>query len=253
MSMLNLVVLTPLFEMAIPTLLLGAAFMVDGGASGLARSVGTTDLAGWVGLGVLVASLTVGAIRGVSGTLQSDRNTGVLEHSFASPAPREAFVVGAVGSGTVLTGLASSLLLAFGIGVLGADYDPHGALLCVPVMAVMLVGTCGYGYLTGALSLLVRRPGAVLDPLVMVVTAFSGVAFPLTVLPEVVRWPAFLLPTTWALDLMRYATLDTRPLAPVPVAICALVATSLAFWLLGRWVFRRAVRSVQASGTLTQF
>jgi hypothetical protein len=35
------------------------------------------------------------------------------------------------------------------------------------------------------------------------------------------------VPTSWALDLMRHAILDSTPLAPLPVEITALVATSV--------------------------
>lgn len=253
LSMINLVLLTPLYEMAIPTLLLGTAFMVDSSAVGLTRMVGTEDLAAWVGLGVLVASVLTGAVRGVSGMLQSDRQTGALEHSWASPASREAFVLGAVGAGTIFTAAASALLLAFAIGVLGADYDPTGVLLSVPVAGALLVGNCGFGYLAAAAALVLRRPGPLLDPLTGLVAAFSGVAFPLTVLPEPVRWLTYVLPSTWSLDLMRCLTLDTRTLVPMPYEVTALVVTSLGFLLFGRRVFRRAERKVQTTGALTQF
>ncbi|MFG2652929.1 ABC transporter permease [Streptomyces sp. NPDC048436] len=253
LSMINLVLLTPLYEMAIPTLLLGTAFLVDDSSVGLTRMVGTDDLVGWIGLGVLVASVMTGAVRGVSGTLQSDRQTGALEHSWAGPVSRDAFVLGAVGAGTIFTAGASALLLAFGIGVLGADYDPTGVLLSLPVVLALLVGNCGFGYLAAAAALLLRRPAPLLDPLTGLAAAFSGVAFPLTVLPEAVRWLTFVLPTTWSLDLMRWLTLDTRTLVPLPYEVTALVVTSLGFLLLGRRIFLRAERKVQTTGALTQF
>lgn len=86
----------------------------------------------------------------------------------------------------------------------------------MPVVVTVLVGNCGFGYLAAAAALALRRPGPLLDPLTGVVAAFSGVAFPLTVLPEIVRWQTYILPTTWSLDLMRHLTLDTRPLIPIP-------------------------------------
>lgn len=252
-SMINLVLFTPLYEMAIPTLLLGTAFLVNGSSVGLAHTVGTTDLAGWVGLGLLGASLLVGGVRGVSSTIEADRETGALEHSWASPAARDTFVLGAFGAGTIFTAAASALLLTFGITVLGADYDLRGVLFSLPVLAALLAGTCGYGYLAGALALTIRKPSGVLTPITTVIATFSGVAFPLTVLPAAVRWPTYALPSTWALDLMRYATLDTRPLAPLSVAVTALAATSAGVLLLGRRVFLAAERKARVNGTLTQF
>ncbi|HUR02892.1 MAG TPA: ABC transporter permease [Nonomuraea sp.] len=252
-SMINLVLLTPLYELALPALLLGSAFLVNGSAVGLATMAGTHDLAGWLGLGLLVASVLVGAVWGVSGTLQSDRNTGVLEHSFATPVPREAFVIGAVLAGTLFALVASGVLLAIAIGFLGASYRLTGVLLGVPVLLVMLLGNCGFGYLTGAATLALRRPDSLVEPLTTLASVFSGITFPLTVLPPVIQPLTYALPTTWALDLIRHLSLDTEPLLPLPYEVVGLAGTSMAFLLVGRWVFVRAERQVTTAGTLTQF
>ncbi|MCA2227866.1 ABC transporter permease [Nonomuraea aurantiaca] len=253
LSMINLVLLTPLYEMALPALLLGSAFLVNGSAVGLATMAGTDDLAGWLGLGLLAASLLVGAVWGVSGTLKSDRDTGVLEHSFATPVPRESFVVGAVLTGTLFTLVASGVLLAFAIGFLGASYRLTGVLLSVPVVLVMLLGNCGFGYLTGAATLRLRRPDSLVDPLTTLASVFSGITFPLTVLPPLIRPLTYVLPTTWGLDIIRHLSLGTTPLLPLPYEVVGLAVTSTAFLLVGRWAFVRAERQVTTAGTLTQF
>lgn len=252
-STVNLVLLTPLYEMALPSLLLGAAFLVDGAAVGLARMVGTTDLAGWLGLGVLVSSLLVGVIWSVSGRLQTDRMTGVLEHSWVSPASLGTFVTGAATTGTLFTLIASALMLVPAITLLHADYDPIGVALSIPVLTAMLVGIYGLGYLAGAATLALRRPDALLDPAAAVLSTFSGVAFPLTVLPAGIRLPTYLLPSTWGLDLMRHLTLHTTPLFPLPVEVGALLVTSGGALLLGRWAFGRVERHLRTTGALTQF
>ncbi|MEV4112094.1 ABC transporter permease [Nonomuraea sp. NPDC049695] len=253
LSMVNLVLLTPLYELALPALLLGSAFLVNGSAVGLARLVGTTDLAAWLGVGVFVASLLVGAVMSVAGTVRSDRVTGVLEHSWATPASREAFVLGAVLTGTLFTVASSGLLIAVAVVFLGASYSPPGLVLSIPVCGVMLLGNCGLGYLAAAAGLRLRRPEAVLDPVMALAATFSGVAFPLTVLPEALRVLTYPLPATWCLDLLRHLTVGTAPLAPPLVELAAATATSLAFFFGGRWVFLRTERQVMAAGTLTQF
>ncbi|MFD3483697.1 ABC transporter permease [Streptomyces sp. NPDC058665] len=252
-SMINLVLLTPLYEMVIPTLLLGAAFLVNGSATGLARSVGTDDLVGWVSVGLLVATLMVGAVRGVAGPLESDRSTGVLEHNWSVPVSREVFVMGGVAAGTVFTAVASMLLVAFGVVALGASFSPHGVLLALPVVVLLLVGNCGFGYLAAALALTMRRPDDLLGPVTPLVAAFSGVAFPLTVLPEAVRWVTYLLPGTMPLDLMRHVTLGTDTLLPPGVELAVAMVTAAGWLLLGRRLFLRAERRVQGTGALNQF
>jgi ABC-2 type transport system permease protein len=253
LSMINLVLLTPLYEMALPTLLLGSAFLVDGSAVGLARRVGTDDLVGWLALGIVVASMVVGAIWSCTDTLVADRETGVLEHSWATPAPREAYVVGAVATGTMFALGAAGIMVAFAVVFLGASYSVWGALLCLPVGAIMVVGTCGLGYLAAAATLVMRRAEALVNPLTMLIVTFSGVAFPLTLLPPGPRLLTYLLPSTWGVDLLRYFTLQTTPLAPLPIALAALASTSTGLFLFGRWAFLRAELKLRTGGTLSQF
>ena len=50
-------VLQPLYQTLIPGLLLGATFAVGGQALGLAETAGTTDLAGYLFLGMLALNL----------------------------------------------------------------------------------------------------------------------------------------------------------------------------------------------------
>jgi len=144
-------------------------------------------------------------------------------------------------------------LIGFGVVMLGARYDPRGALIGVAVFVVMLVGVVGYGYLAAAASLRIRRAETLLDLGAMLMSVFSGVAFPLTLLPGVLRVVTYLLPSTWGLDLMRHLTLGTSPLLPVAVEVGALAVTAGGFLVLGRRCFAAAERHVRTIGSLSQF
>lgn len=252
-SMVNLALLTPLYQLALPTLLLGSAFLVDGASVGLAAKTGTTDLAGWVGMGVLSATLMVGAVTSVYSTLEADRLTGVIEHSWASPAPREAYVIGGVLTGTLFGAVSSLILLGFAVIVLHASFSAVGALLSLPVLAVMVVANCGYAYLVGAALLALRRAEALVDVVTMVAVLFAGVSFPLTLLPEVARLPTYLLPSTLGLDLTRHLTLSTQPLLPIPIELAMAIVVSAVWFVVGRWTFLRTERHLRTAGTLAQY
>lgn len=252
-SMVNLVLLTPLYQLALPTLLLGSAFLVGGTSVGLRRETGTSDLAGWLGLGVLSASLAAGSIISVYSTLEADRQTGVIEHSWASPASRQSYVVGAVLTGSLFAGTAGLLLTGSAVVFLHASFSLTGVLLGLPVVLVMAAGNCGAGYLVAAAVLVLRQANALTEVLIMLAVMFSGVSFPLTLLPGAFRWPTYLLPGTWSLDLLRGLTLDSRTLAGRPAEIALALAVSALWLAAGRWAFARAERSLAVSGALTQF
>jgi ABC-2 type transport system permease protein len=252
-SMVNLALLTPLYQLALPTLLLGSAFIVNGSSIGLSRETGTTDLAGWVGIGVLSATLLAGAVTSVYSTLEADRLTGVIEHSWASPAPREAYVIGGVLTGTLFASASSVILLGFAVAVLGASFSILGALMSVPVLLVMVVGNCGLSYLAGAAVLTLRRAEPLVDVVTMVAVLFSGVSFPLTLLPVAARWWTYLLPNTFGLDLTRHLTLSTRTFLPIAFELAAAVLISIVWFRVGRWVFLRAELQLRRTGALAQF
>jgi ABC-type multidrug transport system permease subunit len=252
-SMVNLALLTPLYELALPTLLLGSAFLVGGASVGLATLAGTTDLAGWVGLGVFTAILLVGAMTSVYSTLDADRVTGVIEHSWASPASREAYVIGGVLTGTAFGSVSSAILLGFAILVLHASYAAVGVALSVPVVLILLVANCGFSYLVGAAVLALRRAEPLVNLCTLVAVLFAGVSFPLTLMPEAARWPTFILPSTLGLDLMRHFTLSTNLLLPLPAELAVAVAVSVAWFAVGRVTFLRTERYLRTSGSLAQF
>lgn len=252
-SMINLALLTPLYQLALPTLLLGSAFLVGGSSVGLAREAGTTDLAGWIGVGMFSATLLVGAITSVYDTLDADRSTGVIEHSWASPAAREAFVIGGVLTGTLFGCVASVILLALAAGLLGASFSLAGAVLSLPVVALLVAGNCGAGYLVASALLALRQAGALVEVLTMLAVLFSGVSFPLTLLPHAARWPCYLLPNTWALDLIRHLTISSRLLLPIPLELAAAAATGAGWLLIGRRAFLRTERALRTAGTLAQY
>src|SRR5699024_7661899 len=66
-GVINLLVFTPLSQMVLPALLLGVAFLVDGAAVGLQDHTGTTDLLGWLALGMVVSSALVGVVWTMTG------------------------------------------------------------------------------------------------------------------------------------------------------------------------------------------
>jgi len=72
------------------------------------------------------------------------------------------------------------------------------------------------------------------------------------VLPDAVRWVAYLLPTTHALDLVRVAALGTRPLLPAAVEWAMLALTSVALLLIGRRAWLATEHRMRIRGTLGQ-
>lgn len=244
-------VIQPLYQVLIPGLLLGATFAVGGEAVGLAETAGTEDVVGYLFIGMLALNLASAGFWAVAFSIKLELDAGTLEPGWLTPTRRETFVIGMTASGVLVATASTVILVLIGIWLFGAEIAPRLAL-ALPVLAISTAGILGIGYLVGAIVLRMREANFFVDAADFIFVALSGAAFPIVVLPEAVRWVSYLLPTTHALDLMRVATLDTRPLLPLPIEWLMLVATSAGLLVVGRWAWLRTERRLRVRGTLGQ-
>ena len=244
-------VIQPLYQTLIPGVLLGATFAIGGQAVGLAETAGTTDIVGYLFLGMLALNLASAGFWGVAFSIKQELDAGTLEPAWLTPTRRETFVIGMTLSGLIIAVVATVILVLVGIWLFGAELAPTLAI-AAPVLTIASVGVLGIGYLIGAVVLRMRDANFFVDAADFIFVVLSGAAFPIIVLPELVRWISYLLPMTHALDLMRVAALDTRPLLPLPLEWLMLAVTSVALLFVGRWAWLSTEHRLRVKGTLGQ-
>ncbi|MCA1569844.1 MAG: ABC transporter permease [Chloroflexi bacterium] len=218
---------------------------------GLAESAGTTDIVGYLFLGILALTLASAGFWDVAFSVKTELDAGTLEPAWLTPTRRETFVIGQTLAGLALATITTGLLLVVGVFVFGADLAPQLAIV-VPILALTSIGVLGIGYLVAAIVLRMRDANFFVDAADFLFVALSGAAFPVIVLPDVVRWVAYLLPTTHALDLVRVAVLGTRPLLPAAVEWAMLALTSVALVWIGRRTWLATEHRMRMQGTLGQ-
>jgi ABC-2 type transport system permease protein len=244
-------VLQPLYQFLLPSLLLGATFLVGGRAIGLEAVTGTADLAGYLFLGTIVGGLVGAAFWEMAFGLKREMDAGTLEPAWLTPTRPETFVLGRAFSGLAVAGAASAVLIGIGFAIFGASLG-GGLLLALPALGLAAVSMIGVGYLVASAVLLIREPNFFVDVTNFLFAMVSGVAFPVLVLPALVQPIAYALPTTYAVDLLRVYALGTRPLLDPALEWAALfVLAGLTIWL-GRAAFRRTERRMRVRGTLGQ-
>lgn len=244
-------VVQPLYQTLIPGILLGATFAIGGQAVGLAETAGTTDIVGYLFLGMLALNLATAGFWGVAFSIKMELDAGTLEPAWLTPTRRETFVIGMTISGLLIAVVATIILVLIGIWLFGAGIAPRLAI-AVPILAISSIGILGIGYLIGAIVLRMRDANFFVDAADFIFVVLSGAAFPIIVLPELVRWISYLLPTTHALDLMRVAALDTRPLMPLPLEWLMLIITSVTLLVIGRAAWMSTEHRLRVLGTLGQ-
>ena len=123
-----------------------------GEALGLAETAGTTDLTGYLFLGMLALNLGSAGFWAVAYSLKMELDAGTLEPGWLTPTRRETFVIGMTLAGLVFALLATAILLAIGIWFFGAQLAPR-LVVAIPALAVASIGVLGIGYLIGAIVL----------------------------------------------------------------------------------------------------
>lgn len=244
-------VLQPLYQFLIPSLLLGATFFVGGRALGLESVTGTTDLAGYLFLGILVGGLVGTAFWEMAFGLKREMDAGTLEPAWLTPTRPETLVLGRAISGLIVSMAASLVLLAVGMAVFGASVA-GGILLSLPALVLAAFSMVGVGYLVASAVLIIREPNFFVDSTNFLFVIFSGVSFPVVVLPWFLQPIAFALPTTYAVDLLRVYALHTRPLVDPLLEWAALFGFAVLTIAIGRRVFLRTEHRMRVRGTLGQ-
>lgn len=245
-------VFIPLYQGVIPALLFGAAFAVGGRVVGLESSIGTDNLSGFIFMGGVIAGLVATTFWAMAMSLRWEMDLGTLEPTWLTPTRHDTILIGRAIFGVGQFVVGQIILFAVGIAFFGLRFSLD-IVYAVPAMVVAVVAMLGVAYLLAGIVLLIREANFFIDCTNFLFGIASGVSFPITFLPLAAQPLALLLPTTYAMDLLRQHALGARPLFDPALEYVGLIATTLLVLPLGRWAFARAERSMRVRGTLGQY
>ena len=163
---------------------------------------------------------------------------------FATPLAVSEYV-----SGLVLTSIATSLIglvvmLLLATTLFGFSFFAYGAMF-VPFVVVLFLFGIALGIVASAMVLRLGPASEWLVwPIPALLSPFAAVFYPLSVLPEWMRWIAHLLPPSYVFEGMR-ALVAGQPfdvMALIWGIVLAAVQIAIAYWLFVR-IYRSTVRS----------
>ena len=242
----------PLYQGVIPAFLFGAAFAVGGRVVGLDATVGTDNLAGFIFLGGVISGLVAVSFWVMAMGLRNEMEQGTLEPCWLTPTRHETFVIGRALGGLVWFLLSQVVLFAVGIAAFGLRFDAQ-ILAAVPAVTIAVIGMVGVAYLLAGVVLLIRDASFFIDTTNFLFGVASGVAFPVTLLPGLLQPIALLLPTTYAMDILRQHAIGARATYDPALEYAGLLVTTAVLFPIGRWAFARAERTMRIRGTLGQY
>ena len=157
-----------------------------------------------------------------------DREFGFLKEIMVAPVSRTSIVIGkALGSGTsaFIQGFIF-LPLSFLVGV---DLSPLSFAMLIPIMIIIAVGLVCVGLLIASLISSMEGFNFIMSLVIMPMFFASGALFPLSSAPEWLQALSYFNPLTYAVDVMRWATLPSNvTLLPVYAEILILLGFAAA-------------------------
>ena len=250
-SMIGLV-FTPLYQGVIPAFLFGAAFAVGGRIVGLDSSIGTENLSGFIFMGGVMSGLIATAFWFIAMSLRWEMDMGTLEPTWLTPTRHDTILIGRTLYGLIIFGAGQVILFVVGFAFFDLRFSVD-ILLAIPAMMLAVFAMLGVAFLLAGIVLVIREANFFIDCTNFLFGVLSGVGFPITFLPGLIQPLALLLPTTYAMDLLRQHAIGARPLMEPALEYLGLAVTTLLILPLGRWAFARAERSMRVRGTLGQY
>lgn len=204
-------------------------------------------------VGLVVMDLQQVGVTNLSQRVRMAQLLGVLEAEMATPTPT--WIILSVGP-VYEYGVAmarSGLYLLLAIVVFGVGF-PLANLVTVLVAAPLVMAAfIGLGLLSAATTMLVRRTNPVAVLLASASMLLSGVAYPVSVLPDWLRGVGRLLPLTHALELVRGGLLRGDGPAALGSSIAALALFAGVLCPMGVALFVYALRRARVDGSLTHY
>lgn len=204
-------------------------------------------------VGLVVMDLQQVGVTNLAQRVRMAQLLGVMEAEMATPTPT--WIILSVGPlyEYAVAIVRSGLYLLLAIVLFGVRF-PRANLWTVTAAAPLVVAAfVGLGLLSAATSMLVRRTNPVAILLASASMLLSGVAYPVSVLPDWLRSAGRLLPLTHALELVRAGLLRGASPGEVGGHMVALAVFAGVLCPVGVAVFVYALRRARIDGSLTHY
>lgn len=137
--------------------------------------------------------------------------------------------------------------------LLGADFSQANWGSALVVLLISLISFVSYGIISAAFTIVFKRSDPANWFINSIAYVFSGVFFPIELLPPWLRIISYLLPFTYALRALRGALMSGASLADLAQDIIILLGFAAVLLPLSIWALRYAIRRMKDRGELAHY
>lgn len=180
-------------------------------------------------------------------TIRRDLYNGTFEYLFSDPSSKYAYLLGTIIADTImrLIFFLPLLILLLSIAHIGTNIYP-----ILGVISILFFLVAGLGILFSLLAVMWKEVGSLVQILGTVVQFFGGFFLPIQSFPVALQWFSYLLPFTFAIDLVRFYSFNGawQPLLPIALQWMILVGSTIFYFILGKFLLRKTERFAKKQG-----
>jgi ABC-2 type transport system permease protein len=224
--------------------------------SRLVRSdkVGTPDqYFAFVVVGLMIFGVLTSTLSTPVGTVRAELQAGTFERMVLSPFGAVRSIASLLLFPVALEMLLGVLALVFAGVVFGLELRWSTAPLAIPVAVLGSLAFAPFGLAMAAAVVVFKQTNAGAALVITGVTLLAGVYFPVTLLPDWIRWASEVQPFTPAVDLLRNLLVGTPLRDSAAVELAKLVAFAAFTLPLSLLLLRAAVQRSRRQGTIIEY
>ena len=177
-----------------------------------------------------------------------DLYNGTLEFLYSNPFSRYAYFAGTVICDIIVAQIVFLPLFLLLVVVSGVSIQNMLMILlvCLTVFFTLLA----MGVMIALLGILWRQATSIAGVVEISFEMLSGAYFPIAAFPEAIQYFSYILPFTWAYDLIRYYTFggEWNTILPVQQEWLVLVVFAVIYTIVSRYLLRRVERHAKKQG-----
>jgi len=206
-------------------------------------------------IGIVTTAALAGGLVAFGFQLDTTLQQGRFETLLIEPIPWRIIPFGLAALPILMSAFTALIGMLVGLA-LGADIRLSGVLPALVVLTLGIASGHAVGILAASVKVLAKRSDPVLVLYELAASVFSGVLFPISVLPAPLRVISYCLPQTYVLSAMRrLLMIDTTGISGPSAweAVLLLVGFLTVAYPFGLWLYGRALEYGRKIGVLAGY
>lgn len=239
------------FVYLFPYFLYGYALLGGRYSEHLKSLTGISDMIAYTFIGYLFIGFLNTACWAMGFSLRKEQWYGTLETIFVAPVPRWVYVAGMALHSTCHQGLIMLIQAVVITTFFSIVLQTSGLFLSLAVVSLMLLGLYGLGIIVAGLTIALKQWWVVSEALSTLIVVVTPIAYPLAVLPFVLRKISMFLPTTYGIIGVRHFLLGEELVVSLPTIFLRLSLILVVWLTFGMLVFLIMDRFGRKRGSLS--